>query len=706
MDAVELNYPVGVAAAAVGASKLVGSERVGRDRVAVFGVEPLVKPARGLRDAGEGSSVNALISAPWNNGPTIEVCKKNNEASNNHRDDLSKHLFSSETSSPSWLLKCDEVKVNRKAGRVSKGGSGSAKRPRTSLVEDAAGLTGIDDTKDLLDKTQFARQRNNSSSRRGDRRNSKISPKAKYDPFSVKGSFPSFSSTAGANNFSVLYGLKTDVHDIADLVDDLSLNDLLSGTYQCRSLGKEKGKKPANSTECLLQSLRKACSILQVPKPFPTQNATVIDNSLNDTTGICPPNSLPRSVSGNTAETTPTDLSSSDKDSCSNPESSAQLLDFQFDQPKDTLQGLALGPSKDLESLLQDAGKPAASSRSTAPDPRPGQQLASLASLPPFPWSQNFGGHCRAYSDSAKLLTSRSTCQGRWAKIDNCIRCIGAPSTSFTNLESLAYDEALVPSSGPKPESDYRSAAASMSCTCNHSLSTTLTSLTSQVSSESGGDMKTIGKAEHCPKLVAAAQTLVDIAAHGSKSLINHEKTMKWPKQPSQKAMKACKLKSNEKHDLFIASTSLVVGLVASDRMIRGGTMDQVMPSKRPKLSTVESKRYPDHINGSIRKGSSLLWSTPKSSRSSSSKPLEDSITGSRHSAAYVLQKTCMMPPPAKALGRSCGSSSQPKVRLMSFLLSFDPESGERGFLWKSTDSLSEVKVVGAAVMWPRKEQE
>lgn len=137
------------------------------------------------------------------------------------------------------------------------------------------------------------------------------------------------------------------------------------------------------------------------------------------------------------------------QDSCGKSDTPANLLNFSLDQPKDTLERLALPPPKDLESLLLDAAKPAVSSKS-APDPRPGRQTSRWPSLPPFPWSHTSSGHCRTNSDAVKLLASRSTCQGRWVKVENTFSSVGITSNCFTNLESLTYDETLVPSSGPK----------------------------------------------------------------------------------------------------------------------------------------------------------------------------------------------------------------------------------------------------------------
>lgn len=72
--------------------------------------------------------------------------------------------------------------------------------------------------------------------------------------------------------YTGLYGLKSDVHDFTKLTDDPPLNDLFYGSYDCASLGKDKGKKDTNVNECFLQSIRKACSVLQLPWPVCPRN--------------------------------------------------------------------------------------------------------------------------------------------------------------------------------------------------------------------------------------------------------------------------------------------------------------------------------------------------------------------------------------------------------------------------------------------------
>ncbi|KAF2321254.1 hypothetical protein GH714_037364 [Hevea brasiliensis] len=511
------------------------------------------------------SSVNFLESTPLDKVPGSELCQHASHLPSFPSESVSKQRHCSGANGPSRVVPTPEkTHVQRKSGQMSISGRGCHKRPQIALLEDTKGPVVVDDMKDPSDKLEshltkidsqekahLSRQKNNFSSKRGDRRNSKVSTRAKYDSFSVKASLASFSSAAAGNNFFGLYGLKTDVHDITKLVDDLSLNDLLQGAYECPSLGKDRGKKATNTTERILHSVRKACSILQLPRSAQIQNFADIDSCSNEKMPTCQSSSISTVGNGDNGDSSTTDISLSNKlqDSSNKSETPANLLNFSFDQPKDTLERLTLPPPKDLESLLLDAAKPAVSSRN-ASEPRPGKQISRWPSLPQFPWSHTFNGHCRTNSDAVKLLTI-----------------------------------------------------------------------------------------EHCPKVLAAAQTLCEIAACNSR-LNRDGMIMKWPKKPTQKVMKARKSKSNEKHEeMFASSTST-----------RNG--DQILASKRPKLSTSENKEDLAHING-VRKGP-INWSTPKSSRSSAKLSVRDST-------AYIVKQSCMMPPPAKVLNRTC--NGQQKVR-------------------------------------------
>lgn len=77
---------------------------------------------------------------------------------------------------------------------------------------------------------------------------------------------------AGAMYSPGLYGLKHDFHDVTNLMDEPPLDELLKGTFDCPIISKDKGKKASNNNESFLSSVRKACSIVQSPKPIQSQN--------------------------------------------------------------------------------------------------------------------------------------------------------------------------------------------------------------------------------------------------------------------------------------------------------------------------------------------------------------------------------------------------------------------------------------------------
>ncbi|KAJ6415124.1 hypothetical protein OIU84_004008 [Salix udensis] len=573
---------------------------------------------------------------------------------------ISKQPICNCSNGPSWIPRPEEVRVQRRGGKVTRRSSGCSKRTRLSLLEDSTGPARVADSKDSYDKlgphpteidekTQSAKKKNNFGRRRGDRRHSKVTLKTKFDSFSVKAGLASFGSAAGGNNYFGLCGLKTDGRDITKLVDHISLNDVLDGTYECPSLGKDKGKKAINATENILHSVIKACFILHFSRPALFQNFAETDFCSNEKMPTCPSYSVSVVENGDSSAT---DITSYNKDSCNKPQTPANLLDFSFDQPKDTLGRLALPPPKDLESLLLDATKLAASSRH-APDPRPGKQTSRQASLPAFPWSHTFSGqHSRTNSDAVKCSPSRNTCQGRWVRIGDSFNSPGCAYDTFTNLESCAYDETLVPSQATKL-AVLGNNVDSLKPWCEWGLSSSQASMTSHALLESEDDMKYQGRDERCPRLLEAAQTLYDIATHVAR--LNQDGILRWRKKLSQKAMKARRIKPNEKPEYVSAAST---SSMEPHHMSRSG-MDQIMPTKRPKLSTIRDKKDLDHIN-SLRKGP-INWSAPKSSRSSPNKLIRDSVAESRHSAAYILKEACMMPPPAKVLKRTC--NGQQKVR-------------------------------------------
>lgn len=158
--------------------------------------------------------------------------------------------------------------------------------------------------------------------------------------------------------------------------------------------------------------------------------------------------------------------------------------------------------------------------------------------------------------------------------------------------------------------------------------------------------------AGRCPKVVAAAQTLYDFATHSFKQ--SPDGMVTWPKKPSQKAMRARELKSNEKPEEIFAT---LIPVLASNNRLR--SLDPLVSSKKPKLSMIESSGEPDYYN-CPRRGPTN-WSTPRSSRSSPNKSIKDSVEETKHSSASILKQSCSMLPPARVLDMAYNSHQ--KVR-------------------------------------------
>ena len=114
---------------------------------------------------------------------------------------------------------------------------------------------------------------------------------------------------------SGIYGLKYDTSDITKHLDELSVNELLVGICHGPS-SEDKGKKVGSLNENILQSVRKACSILRIQKPLQSRNSTEIDNSCNLKVSMCPESSDPSMASrndGDKGDNCPADPSSFDK---------------------------------------------------------------------------------------------------------------------------------------------------------------------------------------------------------------------------------------------------------------------------------------------------------------------------------------------------------------------------------------------------------
>ncbi|XP_024994594.1 uncharacterized protein LOC112527960 isoform X2 [Cynara cardunculus var. scolymus] len=467
------------------------------------------------------------------------------------------------------------------------------------------------------EKTHTAKQKTTISGKRSDKRNGKVS-KSKCDSFSVKVGLSSFSSAAGGNNILGVYGSKHDICDFAKHVDELSLNELLGGSCKCPKSIKDKEKETEILNGSILQSVRQACSILQLQKPNHTPNVAAIDGAYNHNASSCLPNSATSGASTNEENKGDVaDPASSNKveNSCSGL-TDHTILKFPLFAPKDVLGRLALPPPKDLDLMLLDNMKPSSTSK-----------VHNGGTLPTFPWSHVSGGHFKANPDVVKSTPSKSTCQGRWVRMRNSTTSLGDTTTYLADFESLTYNQSLVPlgCQQPGPIEKEKSPLPSIS---DITFDGGLTPSGSRTTSKS--------PAPHSGGVLAAAQTLCDIASRFRKQ--DQNGTVRWQKKSSQKTIKASKLTSDEKLEkaLFAIPSSRSTGPTnpIDDANKTHNTTKKLKLSVTEKIN--DPNKTPYHWSQSNRSSPMKSFKNTASSteaaakqhhESSSSSPMKRSIT-------------------------------------------------------------------------------
>ncbi|KAI3856996.1 hypothetical protein MKW92_024068 [Papaver armeniacum] len=302
-------------------------------------------------------------------------------------------------------------------------------------VPRSSGLTGCSTTGSIKDKARAVKQKHGLDGKRSDRKNVKPPMKTKLDSFFSKNGITSNNSSSGGNNILGIYGLKSDIHAVTRHVDELSLNEILDGSYKCPILSQSKGKKSANTTDNILHSVRKVCSILQPQRaPEPSQKDVDLDSGsikmeacISDT-GFC---------SSKREENDKEDGDLHGKTSfCKIEDSHKKFLDAKLlHQPNVILERLAFQPVKDLDSLLHDTAKPGVSSL-VSPDIRTSQRYR----LPPFYWSHSFTGSCKTNVEGSKLTSRSSAFQSRWVRIESTPSTQGDSTGCFSDLDSFACD--------------------------------------------------------------------------------------------------------------------------------------------------------------------------------------------------------------------------------------------------------------------------
>lgn len=608
--------------------------------------------ATGVGDAESCDTGRGLVFS----SPKIEKCS----ASVSHREYNANGLESS-----SWMKKAERVtcrntiqlsasdslvlaagsegkQLQKKERRTPRSSPGCFKIPQAPRLETSMSASEDVDMKDVPDelrshmikssyaeKCQPLKLKNNLNGRRGDRKNARAPLNAKYDGLA------GFRPTPGGNKVFGAYGLKADVYDITKVIDDISLNEVLDGSYKCPIVAKEKGKRAADTSENILHLVRKAFSILQ-PHGFSRVNKQCdeIDVSFTKELSSLPTSnlSMASNLIGEEDSSAASDLSyTKGQESCANTEAPSSISNLPLYHPRDVIEKLAIPPSKDLDSLLQDASKPATFSRCN--EPRPGKPLSRRAALSTYSWSHNHSSHSKTNSDSVKV-SSRSSCQGRWIRIGKTATFLEGGTKYIADLDSLAYDSSLVPSGSVKyilPKTQETFPKVSLVLSSQQASS----SLIWQPSSPSPPDL-------HSPKEMKAAQALYDIANETANGII------KWPKQPSQKAMKARKSKSIPSPENLLTPES-EVALGNTVRLIDCST-----PLKKPKLLSSEKKDHSFNSNSNAPRPPHF-WSAPKSNKSSSIRASREPINGSA-------PKPLFMAPPRRASDK-INHSQEKKLR-------------------------------------------
>ncbi|VYS49930.1 unnamed protein product [Arabidopsis thaliana] len=657
MDGLKISCPVDVSLPA----KLMGSEGCGggvrvssnkadnncdKARVSI-GVNSSIErcSSASINKKGAGSSSGASDSSLW---------RKLMHSHDFVHDRLTK-LRVDNSSEPqngySPIASPESAESPRKRGKLSRSSSGNGTPRRTKLIllDETVRTQRDNDTKEIcgqgstscLDKPFVVKQRSTYNGKRGDKRISKVPVRT----------LSTINSATGENAFFGAYGLKPAINDVTKLVEDFSLKSLLEGSYECPSLGKDKMKKSENTNNTLLSVVKNVWSILPTKRPVQSQSSTELDTCLSRTLGS-PPSSisatLPNSENIDKVNALDGDLSSSSKDHCINSEIPSTPLSFPLCDAGDVLKRLGLPPSKDLDSLLQDASKPSHNSKNNLDQQRSAKPPHS--GLPHFPWSQPFNGSSRTNSEAAKLVTCKTLCQGRWLRIaDTSMSSPEGITDNFANLESLTFNQNLVPPLLKQTITGVKTSqtkfANTISCQCAEASVSTLQN-SFFVPKEPEGSPDVEDDALSCPQLLEAARTLCDIAVQSA----NHDNPngiLRWPKKLSQKSMKARKSKLIEKplerHRTTVSSIDLNSSNNNNNKNhVRKDSAAEhnhhhhhhhPKPSKRLKLSTMENK---------------------KRSFPSSSSPIE---SDRKHSSSSKFKNHSRMmlppPPPTRTLQKS-----------------------------------------------------
>lgn len=278
----------------------------------------------------------------------------------------------------------------------------------------------------LADKSQIVKLKRVHDGRKADKKFFRASVKSKYESLTSKAILACSDTFSGGNNILGTHGSKSDLHDIAKKMDELSLSELLDGSYKFPKLPMDKGKKYSYSNDSILLSVRKACSILCPPPHGIAENASNVKASQSSQD---PSFSTGSSSDCEAKDKQLEELITNDKDQHS---LQANWSESTVLQPKNILEQLGLPAVHELETFLFfNPGSTLVPVQLT-----PKARRCNYVGMPPFPWSFSHGGNSKTSADFCKVNSTKNSCQCKWVRI-------GTSSSSIYghNVDSLSQQK-------------------------------------------------------------------------------------------------------------------------------------------------------------------------------------------------------------------------------------------------------------------------
>ncbi|KAG0455842.1 hypothetical protein HPP92_023630 [Vanilla planifolia] len=246
------------------------------------------------------------------------------------------------------------------------------------------------------DKNLTSKQTRVHDGKRINKKNFRSTVKNKYECLIPKTGLSCGDTFASGNTIA-------DLHDFAKHLDELSLSQLLDGSYKYHKLTVEKGKKSSVTNESILLSVRRACSILFPP----TFSAAEKTNNLKESQRSQDPSFF--MGSGSDCET------KDHAESLLKPKAQnsfhENILGSTVLLPKKVVNQLTLPAPHELEDLLLN------SSVSSTPLQIKNARSYTMTSFPSYHWSFYNGGNSRPTIEFCKLSSAKSASQGKWIRI-------------------------------------------------------------------------------------------------------------------------------------------------------------------------------------------------------------------------------------------------------------------------------------------------